>query len=269
MMHEILALPHEGTSLSVAEIERALRLEPAVYHDGDVRWTYANAQTSVELTLVLARDPTPRLECRIPCPRPGFFATEAAALMRRLAERVPVRLEDVEGFDNCCERAARALRDKGVTVPRWPAEEAERWWSYMRVHDALVQRFDDEGVFAPRIFLFADRRSEPRVRTAVVWCDAQAIAFPPCDLVLVLDRSQEATESGQDTRLRGLVSRERVVEALGARLHEARSEAGELLVLGAKAAPTIRPTFQELPVEPPPSPAELEGITADRPIAPT
>ncbi|MFW5739532.1 MAG: hypothetical protein ACOC1F_04120 [Myxococcota bacterium] len=268
MMHELLALPNDGTTLTPDDVDLCLREESRIYRDGDERWTYGNSQTSVGFTLVWSRFPTPRLACRVPCPRPAFFGTEARELMRRVAERLPVRLEGTEGFDQDNARAVRSLRDKAVRVPAWPAAQAERWWTYMRAHDSLVQRFDTEGIFAPRVFLFSDKRAE-RVRTAIAWCDAQAMIFPSCDLVLVLDRSQEPTASGRDTRLRGVMAAPQVMEALGQRLEKVPSPAGELDVLRPKATAGARKVFLDLAVEPPPSPAELEGISADRPIAET
>lgn len=265
MMHEVIVSPNNGTSFTKERVEDQLRAVSPFVSAKEDGWQYANPDTTVRFSLDWEPEST-GIACRLPSPRPTFFAREAQELLHRLRGSLDVRVEEPETWKQSHARTVEALTAEGITLPRWSADDAETWWRYMRTRRALLERLDEQGVFVPQLFLFSDKRAEPRVRTAMVWCDAQATVFPTCDLVMILDKSAEPTPWGQDTRLRGFVDRAQVLSALANHLQTVATDVGELPMFGAKLSPAGRSVFRQLSVEPPPSSDQFEGISADRPI---
>jgi hypothetical protein len=266
MMHEVIVSPNHAARFTKERVGDQLRTESPFVSAKEDGWQYVNPDTAVRFSLDWEPESPPRIACRLPSPRPAFFAHEAQELLHRLRGSLDVRVEETETWKQSHARTVEALKATGITLPRWSAGDAEAWWGYMRTRRALLERLDEQGVFAPQVFLFSDKRAEPRVHTAMVWCDAQATVFPVCDLVMILDKSAEPTPWGQDTRLRGFVDRAQVLSALGDHVQTVATDVGELPIFGAQATPAGRGVFRQLSVEPPPSSDQFEGISADRPI---
>ena len=287
MHHQLSFLVERGSSVTPEAFDAVCSpLLVRSVEGNETCWSYANADTGVSFAVRHAASAVQRpaahdlddtgLACEVPYLRPGFFAREAMGVVARLcAELRMTALEpDVGSTPSSSSedlvalwrrgnlRAVQAAHRLGELPARWPRVSAETWWQYMRDKARLQRKLDDAGVFVPRVFLFVDDARGSLVRTGMAWSDCIATLFPPADLVMVLDKSNEPTASGQDTRLRGLAERDEVVEVLGDLLERVETAAGDVPYLPPERCALARARFRALRVAPPPDPSTFRGTSA-------
>jgi hypothetical protein len=236
-------------------------------------WTYENPETSVTFTL---RHDDAGLTCEIPYLRPAFFAIEAMGVVATLCTDLGLTAfesapgskassgsaEWIASWQRGNRLAVQAAHALGALPSRWRRDSADAWWRYARDKARLQESLDEGGVFVPRVFLFVDTQRCSMVRTAMTWSDCIATLFPPADLVMVLDKSNEPTASGRDTRLRGLAERDEVVNALSDLVERVETAVGEVPYLPADRCALARARFRALRVDSPPDPATFRGVSA-------